>query len=108
MARGVRRGAPCELVVRFRDEWALAVVRVLGGADERWTLVRSGDSWTEEGTVPEALRDVAQTAPRVLLGTQRAADALEIAFDGLRPDPARVAAVIDAVVDAATLRAPYR
>jgi hypothetical protein len=111
IAHGVRRSIVCDLVVRFRDEWALSVVCLrLDAPSEPWSIVRDGEGWTEHGTVPQSLRDAASLAPRALVGMQRTADALELAFDGLHPPPTSVTTALDAVIDAvdAPALAPYR
>ncbi len=114
VARGVRRGVPCELVVRFRDDWALTIVRLLGvedAADARWSVVRdatAGAGLTEDGAVPEPYRLVARGGPDVLVGVRRDGSVVELAFDGLRPEPAQVATVLEAALAAATPDTPYR
>lgn len=114
VARGVRRGVPCELVVRFRDDWALTVVRLLGvegASDASWSVVRdaaSSGGFTETGAVPEPYLLVARGGPSVLVGVRRDGSVVELAFDGLRPEAAQIATVLEAALAAATPDTPYR
>lgn len=109
VARGVRRGVTCELVVRFREAWALVVVRVASASPSTCSVVRDADSssgWT--GAVPEPLRPLTLAAPRQLVGIQQTHDALELAFDGLDVEPAAVVAALDVTIEAIAAPQPYR
>lgn len=111
VARGVRRGVTCELVVRFRDAWALVVVRIASRGASAGAMVRDADvpsGWSESGAVPETLRSLTAAAPRGLVGVQQTEDALELAFDGLGVDPTQVTASLDAALDGLVGQAPYR
>ncbi len=111
VARGVRRGVSCELVVRFREAWALVVVRIAARGASAGAMVRETEApsgWAESGAVPDTLRALTQTAPRSLVGVQQTEDALELAFDGLGVDPTHVVASVDAALDGLVAQAPYR
>ena len=109
VAHGVRRGATCRLVVRFREQWALVVVCIASSSPSTCSIVRDGEApsgWT--GAVPDALHAVAQAAPPQLVGIRQTEDALELAFDGLRVEPAAIAATLDATIEAMAATQPYR
>lgn len=109
VATGVHRSRNVALSLRFEDETALSILSLDYPGTAEWTMERDeNDRFTIAGEPPHAVRAFASAAPESLLGMRAIGGALELAFAGLAPDHAEVAASLDALLDATAPLAPYR
>jgi hypothetical protein len=109
VASGLRRGHRVTLSV-WRTKHRLATViglpRDIGTA---FTLSRMNDEIAGEGTAPEDVRALFDSAPAIVLALRsRGASELEVVLEGITPDVDVTRDFLDTLVDGAGSAGTYR
>ena len=109
VAEGQFRGRSVTMLVRVENAYVLTVLRLADATGAEWTMERDENlDFTNSGEPPEAVTAFASAAPLSLLGLRATDGVVELAFDGLTPEPNDVVSALEGMLAATSAAQPYR